>query len=202
MNGHWDERYAKTEGAYGRKPIPFWAQELSRCKGRSVLLPCEGEGRNALWAAQQGWEVHAVDFSAVGMATCRRWCKAAGVEDHVRTHVEDALTFQGVSAGYDVVGLFYAHMPEPLRRPFHQKAMSWLKPGGKLILEGFSIDQLGLTSGGPKKPEMLFQMDQLKSDFNELIIEHIASKQAHLDEGPFHQGKAEIIQLVGTAPIL
>jgi hypothetical protein len=49
---------------------------------------------------------------------------------------------------------------------------------------------------------MLFQMNQLKSDFNELAIEHLALKQTHLDEGPFHQGKAEIIQLVGTAPIL
>ena len=202
MKGHWDERYAKTEGAYGTKPIPFWVQELSLCKGHNVLLPCEGEGRNALWAAQQGWKVHAVDSSVVGMATCDRWCKAAGVEDHVQTHVEDALTFQGDSAGYDVVGLFYAHMPAPLRRPFHQKAISWLKPGGKLILEGFSIDQLGLTSGGPNKSEMLFQMEQLKSDFNELVIERIAPKQTHLDEGPFHQGKAEIIQLVGTAPVL
>jgi hypothetical protein len=95
MIGHWDERYAKTEGAYGRKPVPFWVQELSRCKGHSVLLPCEGEGRNALWAAQQGWEVHAVDSSAVGMATCDRWCKAAGVEDLVQTYIEDALTFDG-----------------------------------------------------------------------------------------------------------
>jgi hypothetical protein len=202
MNGHWDERYAKTEGAYGRKPTPFWVQELSRCKGHSVLLPCEGEGRNALWAAQQGWKVHAVDSSAVGMATCDRWCKAAGVEDHVQTHIEDALTFEGDPEGYDVVGLFYAHMPALLRRTFHQKAIAWLKPGGKLVLEGFSIDQLGLTSGGPKKSEMLFQMNQLKSDFNELAIEHLAPKQTHLDEGPFHQGKAEIIQLVGTAPIL
>jgi hypothetical protein len=93
-------------------------------------------------------------------------------------------------------------MPPPLRRSFHQQATAWLKPGGKLILEGFSIDQLGLASGGPKKSEMLFQMNQLKSDFNELAIEHLAPKQTHLDEGPFHQGKAEIIQLVGTAPIL
>lgn len=201
MKAHWDTRYTATEGAYGRLPNPFWAEELVRCRGKNALLPCEGEGRNALWAAKQGWSVDAFDSSSVGMATCERWCKAAGVEKLVKTHVADAFEFRkGLPKGYDVVGLFYAHMPEAQRRLFHRKAMSWLKPGGKLILEGFNSRQLGLTSGGPKDATMLFNEAILQDDFDGLIIEQLETIQTTLDEGPFHQGEAEIIRMVGSSP--
>ena len=201
MKAHWDERYTATEGAYGKLPNPFWAQELVKCKGRSALLPCEGEGRNALWAAQQGWSVDAFDSSQVGMNTCARWCRTAGVENLVKTHVADAFEWRSELAnGHDVVGLFYAHMPEDQRRLFHHKALSWLKPGGKLILEGFNSRQLRLKSGGPKDAAMLFNKAQLEEDFDGLIIEQLETMRTTLDEGPFHQGEAEIIRMVGSAP--
>lgn len=201
MKGHWDKRYSSTEGAYGRLPNPFWAKELAKCRGKNALLPCEGEGRNAVWAAKQGWSVDAFDSSTVGMATCARWSKAAGVDKLVKTHVADAFEFQqGFPQGYDVVGLFYAHMPEAQRKLFHRKAVSWLKPGGKLILEGFNSRQLGLKSGGPKDATMLFNEAQLEEDFDGLIIERLEAIQTTLDEGPFHQGEAEIIRIVGSTP--
>ena len=202
MKGHWDIRYSETEGVYGKLPSPFWVQELSKCSGHLALLPCEGEGRNAVLAAQKGWNVDAVDSSAVGMATCARWSKEAGVGELVKTYVADALDFEGASDGYDVVGLFYAHMPNDIRQLFHRKAMSWLKPGGKIILEGFNSRQLTLHSGGPKDATMLFNIAQLESDFQGLVMEQMETVQTTLDEGPFHQGKAEIIRMVGTAPQL
>ena len=103
---------------------------------------------------------------------------------------------QLASEGYDVVGLFYAHMPEPLRKPFHVRAMQWLRPGGTLLLEGFHAEQLGKASGGPRDEKMLFTEHMLSEDFQELDVSLMQQKSVELNEGPYHQGPAEIIQLV------
>ena len=134
MHRFWDERY-QQEGVYGKEPNPFWVRELERVSPphaeNSLLLPCEGEGRNAVWAARKGWTVDAFDSSAVAVKTCQRWATEAGVE--VYTHHEDAFEFEGESDGYDVIGLFYAHMPPHLRFPFHERVIKWLRPGLSLI---------------------------------------------------------------------
>jgi hypothetical protein len=132
------------------------------------------------------------------MATCRRWCEEASVEQLVKTHISDAMNFRGNESGYDVVGLFYAHTPHSIRQQFHRRAVTWLKPGGKLILEGFNTNQLGLSSGGPKDRSMLFSIDQLQNDFKGLKVEQLETIQVVLNEGPFHQGNAEIIRMIGS----
>jgi cyclopropane fatty-acyl-phospholipid synthase-like methyltransferase len=195
MHRFWDERYAE-EGVYGREPGPFWVEQLALCKGNRVLLPCEGEGRNAVWAAQHGWKVDAFDGSRVAVETCKRWASAAGVE--VQAFHSDAFEFTGHADGYDVVGLFYAHMPPDLRADFHARAARWLKPGGTLILEGFNPQQINRDSGGPSNPEMLFSESMLRSDFSNLAIQHLATRLVELNEGPYHQGPAEIIRMVAS----
>lgn len=201
MHGFWDERY-QEEGVYGKKPNPFWVDQLSRLSPtparNRVLLPCEGEGRNAVWAAAQGWDVDAFDGSSVAVATCQRWATEAGVE--VQATQSDALAFEGRTGGYDAVGLFYAHMPAGMRSEFHQRAIAWLRPGGTLILEGFEPRQLGLASGGPKDPAMLFTPEMLAADFNALTILKNETSTVVLDEGPYHQGPAHIIQFTAQKP--
>ena len=196
MLSMWDERYRQTEGVYGREANPFWAAELANCKGQSLLLPCEGEGRNAVWAAQQGWNVHAFDSSGVGVETMKKWSHEAGVV--VQAEQADAFEFKGNPGGYDVVGLFYAHMPAHQRQAFHARAIQWLSPGGTLILEAFHADQLGLSSGGPQNVEMLFSESRLRSDFKELSIQQCERVETELDEGPFHQGPAVLMRMIGT----
>ena len=104
------------------------------------------------------------------------------------------------AAGYDVVGLFYAHMPPHLRSPFHELATSWLRPGGRVILEGFEPRQLGLPSGGPKDEAMLFTPAMLAADFAGLKILKNETASVVLDEGPHHQGPAHIIQFIAQKP--
>ena len=197
MHRFWDERY-QQEGVYGKAPNPFWVHGLECLSppdnGKRLLLPCEGEGRNAVWAALNGWTVDAFDGSSVAMNTCQRWSAEAGVE--VRTRHADAFEFDGNPDGYDVVGLFYAHMPPDLRLPFHERVIGWLRPGGRVLLEGFEPRQLGLPSGGPKDEAMLFTPAMLAADFAGLEILKNETSSVVLDEGPYHQGPAHIIQFI------
>lgn len=202
MHRFWDERY-QEEGVYGFKPNPFWVNELSKLqpseRSHRLLLPCEGEGRNAVWAAQRGWTVDAFDGSAVAVATCKRWAVQANTVVHAE-HA-DAMQYAGNAEGYDVIGLFYAHMPAAHRPDFHQRVVDWLRPGGTLILEGFEPRQLGLPSGGPKDVNMLFTPEMLAADFAALDIATNSTSEVVLDEGPYHQGPAHILQFVATKPI-
>ncbi len=201
MHHFWDERY-QQEGVYGKDPNPFWVRELDRISpdalNHRLLLPCEGEGKNALWAARNGWAVEAFDGSAVATATCLRWAKEAGVEVHAQ-HT-DAFEFEADESGYSVIGLFYAHMPSNLRMQFHERVTHWLCPGGRLILEGFGVQQLGLLSGGPRDKSMLFTPEMLRSDFASLEVIKNETASVVLDEGPYHQGLGHVVQFIAQKP--
>jgi hypothetical protein len=89
-------------------------------------------------------------------------------------------------------------MPPDLRADFHARAVQWLRPGGTLILEGFNPLQINLHSGGPKDPAMLFSESMLRADFSNLAIHHLATSNVELNEGPYHQGPAEIIRMAAS----
>lgn len=193
----WDERYKVNETVYGTQPNVFWASQISLRTSGSLCLPCEGEGRNAVWAAQCGWDVTAFDLSEVGVRKTKDLAKSRGV--HVDVAVADALSVQ-FDSRFDVVGLIFAHMPQNLRQDFHQRAWTWVKPGGHLVVEGFHRDQLGRSSGGPKQPEMLFDETTFGKDvvdvFDDATLIWNARCEQVLDEGPFHQGHAITVQVV------
>ena len=207
----WDERYRAHETVYGTTPNAFWASQLgvlaagfaagsaaSDVPG-TAALPCDGEGRNAVAAAKAGWDVWSFDASEVGVKKSLDLAAEAGVS--IRAEVGDA--FEVVpGAQFDVVGLVFAHMPADRREEFHRRAWSWVKPGGRLVVEGFHRDQLGLTSGGPKDVAMLFEETTLASDLFQggseadgRVLWQARCEQI-LDEGPFHQGPAVTCQWV------
>ncbi len=98
----------------------------------------------------------------------------------------------------EAIAFIYAHYPPAIRKQIHQKAISWLKPGGKIIIEAFNPAQLQNTSGGPKDVAMLYTEEIIYEDFQELEIELIQMLQTTLQEGKYHQGKADIIRFVGS----
>lgn len=193
----WDERYRAHETVYGTKPNVFWASQLGMLAPGSVALPCDGEGRNAVWAARQGWDVWSFDASEVGVQKSLELAEAHGVR--IACEVGDAFAVEP-GQQFDVVGLVFAHMPEPRRAEFHRRAWSWVKPGGHLIVEGFHKDQLGSTSGGPKDLAMLYAENTLPEDVLVTKGEGRLLWQARceqvLDEGPFHQGRGITCQWV------
>lgn len=194
MKDFWNERYAKKEFIYGREPNEFLREELENSPTGKIILPCDGEGRNAVYAAKLGWEVSAFDFSPSAKEKAKALAKQEGVNP--KYEVADILEKEFKENSADVVALIYAHFPEGLRKIAHQKAIKWLKPGGKLILEGFNPKQIDNDSGGPKNIEMLYTEEILREDFKDLKIEKIKSLETNLSEGDFHKGNSEVIRLI------
>jgi len=159
------------------------------------LLPGEGEGRNAIYAAELDWEVEAFDQSSVGAEKALGFAREKGLEINFQVCTLSDFPFR--KEQYDAVGLIYFHLPPPLRILAHQKIMESLKPGGILIFEAFHTSQLGRKSGGPQSVEMLFDKKSILDDFFSLETEFLEETEVTLEEGLYHGGAAKLIRYRG-----
>lgn len=193
MKEFWNERYAEKEFYYGRTPNYFFKQYIDNKTSGSLLLPSEGEGRNGVYAAIKGWKVYAIDFSETARNKALRWAE----ENKVLIHYDVAdLDEWDADIRIDSVALIYAHFHSGKREQIHHKLISKLNPGGSVILEAFSKNQLKFYSGGPKSIDMLYDKDLLKNDFASLTMEYIQERTIELDEGNNHRGEASIIRMI------
>jgi 2-polyprenyl-3-methyl-5-hydroxy-6-metoxy-1,4-benzoquinol methylase len=193
--GFWDERYNTEELVYGEDPNVFFKEQLDTLSPGVLLLPGEGEGRNAIYAAAKGWEVHAIDNSAVAQGKALAWAERKGLGIHY--HLANLLDIELKDEYFDVIALIYVHLPGYIRRIWHRKLLKSLKKGGTLILEGFDKSQLGLKSGGPKDEQMLFALEDLEKDFEELDLGIHERLEISLQEGKGHEGDAWVIRITG-----
>jgi SAM-dependent methyltransferase len=199
MKNEWDERYARQEYIYGTEPNKFLKEQLSLLKPGRILFPAEGEGRNAVFAASIGWETDAFDQSVEGQRKAIKLATHRGVS--VDYYIQSLNDWNPEPDQYDCIALIFVHLPEGLRQQVHNAVIRSLKPGGTLLLEAFTLNQLPRTSGGPKTAELLFTRELIVSDFKELIFTEFAETQTTLNEGPLHQGLADVIQLTALKPI-
>lgn len=197
MKEFWDNRYANSDYAYGKKPNQFFKYEIDRLTPGSLFLPGEGEGRNAVYSASQGWNVHALDISREGKK------KAEALAKERKTTIQYTLGSIETAAvsreTFDATALIFFHLPSELFSLAIKKIAEGLKPDGKLIFELYSRKQLGRPSGGPKSIDMLFDLDQLSSRLKKLgfLLPDIREEEVLLNEGAFHSGKAMVIRGVG-----
>lgn len=194
MKDFWNKRYAEDSFAYGTLANVFFKQELDRLTPGQLLLPAEGEGRNAAYAASIGWQVSAFDFSQSAMKKAISLAEKQGL--HIDYEVADVLDFNA-DKKFDVIGLCYAHFPADIRAKAHRHLLKFLKPRGIVIFEAFSKNQLGKPSGGPKNKDMLFSIKELQNEFSALTFDFLEEKIVVLKEGEYHQGEASVIQFVG-----
>lgn len=195
-NSFWDERYSQQEYIYGEEPNVFFAEQLNKLTPGKIILPCEGEGRNAVYAATQGWSVSAFDSSEAGRAKAIQLADKKGVSiDYI---IDDALTVTYPDNSADVVALIYAHFPPAVRKQLLKKVITWLKPGGCVIMEVFNPEQLNNSSGGPKDASMLYTEDIIKEDLGSLRIALLQTTQTVLKEGAYHEGNADVLRFVGV----
>lgn len=195
MKNFWDKRYGSESYAYGLLPNAFFKSELDKLTGGAVLFAAEGEGRNAVYALQQGWHVEAFDYSVSAKNKAEKYAQSLGFD--INFKVADVLEFH-TETKFDVLVLCYAHFPLEIRERAHRHLLTFLKPNGTVIFEAFSKAQLGRSSGGPKSEEMLFSMSEVRSEFTGLRFDFLEETEIHLEEGEFHQGEASVIRFVGT----
>ncbi len=193
MENIWDKRYSDTKYIYGIEPNTFFKNWLDKQKPSEILFPAEGEGRNAVYAAMQGWNVTAFDSSKEGKKKALLLAKEYNTE--VLYEVVDAEIYTP-NKKFDAIVLIFAHFPPNLRNLIHKNMLSFLKPGGHLVLESFSKDQLKYGTGGPKNEALLYSINELKSDFSDLETLRMKKLVRFLNEGIFHQGESDVIQLI------
>lgn len=166
----WNRRYETSELVWTAEPNQFLVAETAGLvPGRALDLGA-GEGRNAVWLAEHGWTVTAVDFSDVGLAKARDLASSRGVS--IDTVCEDATRFHATSA-FDLVVVLYLQLPADLRRAAYTGAAAALAPGGTLLVVGHDSTNLTEGYGGPQDEAVLFSPDDVVADLagSGLVIE-------------------------------
>ncbi|RZS97302.1 class I SAM-dependent methyltransferase [Cecembia calidifontis] len=191
----WDEKFSLTPNLYGDSPNEFIKEQLGKFEKGKILFPGEGEGRNALFSAAMGWEVTALDQSQIARKHTLEKAEKAGL--HLEYHTCNVENYIPEPKSFDVIALIYFHLPLSIRDKVHHRFAMALKDNGHLILEGFGKGQLNFQSGGPKNPEMLYDLQDLKSSFPQMTWEYEFDGILHLNEGKGHLGDAHVVRLVG-----
>ncbi len=195
----WDERYGGGEYVYGTAPNDFLVDMAGRIPPGRVLCLAEGQGRNAAFLAARGYEVTGVDSSAVGLQMARQLAESRGLK--ITTVVADLATFDpGIACWEGIVSIF-CHLPAAIRRPVLQRMVRALRPGGVLILEAYTPDQLRFGTGGPPVPDLLATLADLREDLAGLDFDHAIEIEREVVEGRLHTGRAAVVQIVATAPV-
>jgi hypothetical protein len=191
----WDNRYKEEEYVYGEEPNAFFKEHIDKLPPGEILLPAEGEGRNAVYAARKGWEAYAFDISFEGMKKATELARKYEVSLHYTNGGYADINYEPESM--DVIAFIFAHVTPEVRTEYYHKLLKSLKPGGLVLLEGFHKDQIGKHSGGPKSIEMLYDEEELEKDFGMLKNVRIQRSDRDLDEGHYHSGFASLIQMTG-----
>lgn len=189
----WNQRYATDAYLYGTAPNTFLAEHHELLRG-PVLSLSEGEGRNAVFLASHGLEVVGVDISAVALAKAARLASARGVE--IKTVVCDLATFEPEEDHYGAVVSISAHLPSSVRSRLYPRVERALRPGGILLLEAYSEDQLTRDTGGPRDRDMLMTAEKLRQELPGCEPVLLREITRDVSEGDGHQGLASVVQLI------
>jgi SAM-dependent methyltransferase len=195
----WDERYAGGGFTFGEAPNRYLESLAPRLRpGLRALALGDGEGRNGVWLASQGLAVTSLDWSATGLAKATALAKARGVP--LRTVTADLTAWDWPEACFDLVAWIFVHLPPTDRALVAQRAAAALAPGGLLVLEGFTPAQEGRRSGGPRDPALLWSAALVREHFAGLELLECLEGTVLLDEGPKHQGHAEVVRALLRRP--
>jgi len=192
----WDERFSQPEPVYGESPNAFLSQQAKARfqPGMKLLVPADGYGRNGIWLARQGFQVHTVDLSPVGVERARKAALAAGVAMTIEQ--ADLTSWNWPADNFDGIFSIFLHLPAEMRAKVHASMLRAVKPGGLIVLEAFTPAQLQHSSGGPKQVELLYTADILRGDFASAQPLELEEKETHISEGQMHSGPASVVHAV------
>ncbi len=192
----WNERFAGEEYVYGREPNDFLRAEAHRIPPGRVLCLAEGEGRNAIYLAGLGHVVTAVDYSEEGLRKTERLARERGVE--VELIQADLADYEPPADAFSGVVSIFAHAPAELRRRTLAQVPRALQLGGCLILEAYVPAQIALGTGGPRDPQLLASLAELRGELAGLDLVVAREVERDIQEGRLHSGKSATVQIVGV----
>ena len=195
----WNKRYSTSEYVYGEAPNLYLKEKLEKLPVGNILFVGEGEGRNAVYAAQLGWEVFAFDISEEGQKKAQQLARKNNVQ--IDYQVGELKEMNLKKEQFDVIALIFTHFPEEARRFTHQELIRYLKWGGIIIMEVFSKNQIihqanNPHAGGPKDVNLLYDREEIKSDFDNLRIIELNETEVYLKEGAHHNGLSSVIRFM------
>lgn len=192
----WNRRYDSADFLFGTEPNA-WLREQAHVlppKGRTLCV-ADGEGRNSVWLARQGFVVDAFDVADRAVDKARDFAQREGVS--VNFAVADCDGFAWPETAYDgVVAIFVQFADPPMRARLFERIVRSLKPGGVLILQGYTPKQLDYRTGGPPILSHLYTRELLLSAFASLTITELREYEADIREGQGHNGRSALVGLV------
>ncbi|MBI1268788.1 MAG: methyltransferase domain-containing protein [Cryomorphaceae bacterium] len=200
MREFWEQRYREDTYAYGETPNLFLQQEIQKLAPQSILFPAEGEGRNAVFAAQLGWNVTAFDISEAGRNKAFQLAHRFNVDIEYKVGSLEDLELP--TERFDAMALIFAHFPASVKSNMHKELSKLLRPGATIIFEAFSKANLAYVEknpsiGGPKDIDALFSLEEIAADF--IQYEHIVleEREVLLQEGIYHNGLGKVVRFIG-----
>ncbi len=196
----WNRRFADADYLFGTQPNAYLQAQLTHYPtSGSALCVADGEGRNSVWLARQGLQVDAFDISDVGVSKARKLAHEAGV--NVNYHVADCETWSWPAEHYDMVAAIFVQFADPkMRTRLFADMVNTLKPGGLLVLQGYTPKQLEYKTGGPPHVEHLYTEELLRNAFAGLQLLELRIYEDELTEGDHHRGRSALAGMVARKP--
>jgi SAM-dependent methyltransferase len=192
----WDERYSAEEYVYGTKPNEFLEAKVGFIPKGEVLSLAEGEGRNAVFLAKQGYSVTAVDASPVGLNKARRLAEENGVV--VEFIHADLADYDLGEDRWDGIISIFCPLPSSLRKQLYKKVEAGLKRNGVFLLEAYTPDQLKHGTGGGNSVDVMQSKESLSLELTGLKFKHLVELERDVREGIYHTGMGAVVQAIAS----
>ncbi len=191
----WDEKYDGAEYIYGTEPNTVLHDNFTAMPLGKVLCLAEGEGRNAVFLARQGYKVTAVDSSIIGLK------KAEKLADENDCTIEivhaDLEDFDPGLKKWDGIVSIFCHIPLHIRKKLHKKIVHALKTNGVFLLEAYTAAQLAHGTGGPPTEDLMMSAELLREELNGLEFKQLQELERDVIEGSYHSGRGAVVQAIG-----
>jgi len=192
----WDERYSASHYIYGTEPNQFLEENYNKIPKGKVLCLADGEGRNSVFLARQGYNVTAVDSSIEGIKKAK---KLAEENDVTVNYIHaDLAEFNPGCEQWDGIISIFCHLPPEIRAPLHQQVINGLQHGGILLLEAYTPEQLKHGTGGPPVPELTMTSQSLIKELQGLHFEKLEEFDRNVTEGTHHTGIGAVVQAIAV----
>jgi cyclopropane fatty-acyl-phospholipid synthase-like methyltransferase len=198
----WNKRFDTPDYIFGKAPNEYLEAQAKHHlkKGNSVLCVADGEGRNSVWLAKQGMRVDAFDLSEIALKKAIALATEEAVQ--VQFSLASSDTWDWKPNHYDaVIGIFIQFADPVMRARLFAQMVSTLRPGGVLIIQGYTPKQLEFKTGGPSILEHLYTDNMIRDLIGDLEPIDLCVYEKALSEGPKHTGMSALLGLVARKPL-